>query len=76
MYLPEERPAPQEGVVDPYTCTSFVTGIVWPNKYEFDLYLEQYKKEGGRPDEYATIEQGRRGKKLVQCYDVMIQSMH
>jgi len=69
---PEERPAPQEGVVDPYTCTSFVTGIVWPNKYEFDLFFEQYKKEGGRPDEYATIEQGRRGKKtsaVLRCYD-------
>ena len=71
-HLPEERPAPEEGIVDPYTCTSFVTGIVWPNKYEFDLYLQQYKKEGGRPDEYATIEQGRRGRKtsaVLRCYD-------
>ena len=37
----EERPAPEDGVNDPYACTSYVAGLVWPNQYEFELYRQQ-----------------------------------
>ena len=69
---PDERPAPEDGVNDPYACTSYVAGLVWPNQYEFELYRQQYTNEGGRFNDYATTETGRRGNQsnvVWRCYD-------
>src|SRR5210317_162745 len=55
---------------DPFSCTSYVAGIIFPNLYEFELYVEQYLKHGGKPDIYNTeVNIGNRQVSVLRCFD-------
>lgn len=55
---------------DPFSCTSYVAGVIFPNRYEFELYLEQYLKHGGKPDIYSTeVKIGNREVSVLRCFD-------
>lgn len=57
-------------VVDPFSCTSYVAGVIYPNLYEFQLYLEQYLKHGGKPDIYnKEVKIGNRMVSVLKCFD-------
>ena len=59
-----------EGTVPRRSCSSYVAAVVIPNQYEFDLYYQQYVKDGGKDQIYATTEMvaGRKVHKL-ECYN-------